>query len=170
MTSNNGNEIAVMHSIRRPHTDRIKAGVKTVEIRTTKPSVPPPFADYIYEPKSGGGCGKVIGEFVCDRIDEAPTSFISPETVNFAIRGCVSVNDIVKYGKGRTVYGLHISQLKIYDKPKELSEFYKRCDIPENKCKLCDNCYLREDHYGREYTVKKITRPPQSWCYVEKIY
>lgn len=164
MISNNGNEIAVIHSIRRPHTDRIKTGEKTVEIRTTKPSISTPFADYIYEPRSGGGCGKVIGEFICDRIDEAPTSFISPETVTFAIRGCVSVNDIVKYGKGRTVYGLHISRLKIYDKPKELSEFRHFV-----KCNSCKSGYeAAACLYDEKCLVPaRLTRPPQSWCYVE---
>lgn len=62
-------------------------------------------------------------------------------------------------------YGWHISDLKIYDKPRELSEFYKFCD--KKNCQMCDG--------EREYDVcvfgrrKPITRPPQSWCYVEEL-
>lgn len=38
-----------------------------------------------------------------------------------------------------------------YDKPKELSEFHKRCN----------------DIYGCG-AMPPLTRPPQSWCYVEE--
>jgi len=30
---------------------------------------------------------------------------------------------LLRYGKGKPLFGWHISDLKIYDKPKELSEF-----------------------------------------------
>ena len=50
-------------------------------------------------------------------------------------------NCIYKIG----VYGWHISDLKIYDKPKELAEFSK---------------------YGFDEPVP-LKRPPQSWMYVE---
>ena len=124
---------------------------------------------------------KVIGEFVCDRIE-----MVNAKCSDYGIdlfyqdcmtKGCLTESEVDKYfnipedkdlramkGNG---YGWHITDLKIYDKPKELSEFYTRCNIPESKCKLCDNCYDREDYYGRHYAVKRITRPPQSWCYVE---
>lgn len=65
-------------------------------------------------------------------------------------------------------YAWHISDLKIYDKPKELSEFFAKCRISDKKCRLCNNCFEREDSYGRYYAVKKLTRPPQSWCYVQE--
>lgn len=127
--------------------------------------------------KRGVGCyngrGKVVGEFVCDKIIEAPTSFISPDTVNIAIRSRLTEKDLVEYGKCKTIYGLHISDLKIYDKPRELSEFIagekKHCvsyfggncarsttaDIIRCKNLICER--------------KEITRPPQSWCYVEEL-
>lgn len=124
--------------------------------------------------------GKVIGEFVCDRIDTYLYDQAFDESMGVFIdkfgydilsgeleQTCLSYEEFEKYGKTNNLYGWHISDLKIYDKPKELSEFYVRCNIPESKCKLCDNCYDREYCYGRHYAVKKITRPPQSWCYVE---
>ena len=169
MTSRNGNEIAVLHSIRRPHSDAIKTRVKRWEIRKTKPSIPTPFTDYIYEPKSGGGCGKVIGEFVCDDIYE-----IKPDAECYFSYGyeidddtldetCLTQENLKEYGRGRTLYGLHISQLKIYGKPKELSEFKKPCQAVD-----CYNCDFGIWGAGIDVDCgAHINRPPQSWCYVE---
>lgn len=120
---------------------------------------------YIYEPKSGGGCGKVVGEFVCDFAQSFQRNRAAWSEIAKAL--CVDIDFVHKYFSKEYGYMIRVCNPVKYDKPKELSEFYKRCDISESKCKLCDNCYLREDYYGREYAVKKITRPPQSWCYVE---
>ena len=120
--------------------------------------------------------GKVIGEFVCDKVYELFPfgmgtgielfdELISPE--QFCKDSCLTEQEICDYIGEKDGYGWHISDLKIYDKPKELSEFYAKCNIPENKCMLCDNCFDREDYYGRHYAVKKLIRPPQSWCYVD---
>jgi len=111
--------------------------------------------------------GKVIGEFVCEKISSWKDHEI--HIGNLSKLSCVSFSELGEYSKGGkdNLYGWHISDLKIYDKPKELVEFYTKCNIPENKCKLCDNCFDREDSYGRQYAVKQLTRPPQSWCYVE---
>ncbi len=120
--------------------------------------------------------GKVIGEFVCDKITDISVVVRNcNEDYNHVYHNdeckgsCLTWKELQEYGKGKPLYSWHISNLKIYDKPKELSEFYTRCNIPESKCKLCDNCYDREDYYGRHYAVKKLTRPPQSWCYVESL-
>ena len=60
-------------------------------------------------------------------------------------------------------YGWHISDLHIYDTPRELSEFRRATDP-------CDSCHAE---YTWECTDCKkfggdIKRPPQSWCYVEE--
>ena len=71
---------AVMISIRPEWCEKIASGEKTVEVRKTRPKIEPPFRCYIYctvgdgatgdiLPNSGVTCGKVIGEFVCDKID-----------------------------------------------------------------------------------------------------
>ena len=60
--------VGALYSINRPHTDNIKSGRKLWEIRKSKPNIPVPFPAFIYETKKKGGCGKVIGEFVCDEI------------------------------------------------------------------------------------------------------
>lgn len=119
---------------------------------------------------------KVMGEFICDRIDrilwdgEYGTGYdCSDDDVAAA---CLTREDLDAYGKGKPLYGWNITELKIYSNPKELSEF---CFPPELYCQkgLCGRCPYDQspNEYG-EYSFdcewkKPITRPPQSWCYVE---
>ena len=75
------------------------------------------------------------------------------------------------------VYGWNISQLKIYDKPKELGECGGACH--KDDCEQCGVClhletwhgsFPCEDSGGEQCgvgNIKPITRPPQSWCYAE---
>ena len=130
--------------------------------------------------------GKVIGEFICDKIYERKCERMTLMyySVNMGdddreykqIKTCLTPEEEWEYGKGKTLYGWHISDLKIYDKPKELSEFRK----PLNRvwgayCNdYCDRgCisfgstdYSCNDYWNWE---KGLTRPPQSWCYVEEL-
>lgn len=129
----------------------------------------------------GNANGKVIGEFVCDKIKAYFWyDFIGAEDLDGTIREkavagegtyrireseflamCLSLyNEILPYGNGKTLYGWHISALQIYDKPKELSEFMK-CKAPYDCC-ACD---LWDEKY---LTCGRKVRPPQSWCYVEE--
>lgn len=135
-----------------------------------------------YQPFMKRFLGKVIGEFVCDRIDTIRkrgiddnfdycylsldkwgNDDIEPE-ITAVKNSCVLKDDLNDYGKNsRMLYGWHISNLKLYDKPKGLGEFEKPCNR---------NCFTPCPHYrGKEYECEKpiITRPPQSWCYVESI-
>ena len=75
--------------------------------------------------------GKVIGEFVCDRITDMSVVVrncnedYNQVYHNDECKGsCLTWKELQDYGKGKTLYGWHISDLKIYDKPKELSEFW----------------------------------------------
>lgn len=127
------------------------------------------------------GFGKVIGEFVCDKVDtykfhEGLTEFNSMG-LPLRIYGsylifvddyesmCLSYDEVKNYGKGKTLYGWHISDLKIYDKPKELSEFCISCKTNCEDCKkpLFYDCWKEK---GR---IKVVTRPPQSWQYIELV-
>lgn len=70
---------------------------------------------------------------------------------------CLTLDELFDYGKWKTLYGWHISDLVIYDKPKELREFKKTC----KETNLCypDNC----NRCGWNI----LLRPPQSWFYIE---
>ena len=178
---------SVMISIKPKWCEMIARGQKTIEVRKSSPKLEAPFRCYIYCTKDKGisfwtgnayadyrshnlfdvcGNGKVIGEFVCDYILKiTPDTYghheycISDDDLNAS---CLTTNDLWEYGSGETLYGWHISDLIIYDKPKELSEFVKPCNR---------NCFAPCPYYqGKEYECERpiITRPPQSWCYVER--
>lgn len=172
---------AVMISIRPKWIEKIAKGEKTIEVRKSKPNLEVPFKCYIYQTKgeklNGGwdcaivtknndmyyGGQKVIGEFSCDKIDEYNSNergwYIYPQEET-----CLLCDEIAGYGKGKTLYGWHISELKIYDKPKELSEFwhYVKCNscavsgYESGACIYDENCLV----------PKAITRPFQSWGYI----
>lgn len=198
---------SVLISIKPKWCELIASGKKTVEVRKTKPKLETPFKCYIYETKAlykgSGGClfngrGKVIGEFICDRIDTYEMEgYSKTENVYQAIRliefeeddeyastiasndmtpnellespllkqSCLTFDEIGKYVCGKkdfgfhTFYGIHISDLVIYDKPKELSEFHK-VGYTETKESVT---WLTRD----EEKSWQISRPPQSWCYIE---
>lgn len=181
-------KMAIMISIKPKYCELIIASKKTIELRKSRPKVPPPVKVYIYctlpkerfsigqgnyacsdnlylcdnKVKCGDGFedigketislnGKVIGEFVCDKINvKTLSSLIVKEDAEETLRGSfLSREDIYKYlnvETGKNIYEQkhslfylwHISDLKIYDKPKELREF-------------------------------GLSRPPQSWCYVQPL-
>lgn len=137
---------SVMISIKPKCCELIASGKKTVEVRKTRPKIETPFKCYIYCTKSelltkshingkiyvatskkyqkalerNGNItlsGKVIGEFICDYIYENMSYDCEDSRV--------SVSELQKYANGKPLYGWHISDLVIYDKPKNLSEFKK---------------------------------------------
>lgn len=95
----------------------------------------------------------------------------SKETLNAM---CLTNEDLNAYGGLKTLYGWHISDLKIYDKPKELSEFDSPCPI-ENKD--CENCIRYgkphkwdfDEKQGLIYCTRRLSRPPQSFQYVDEV-
>ena len=112
--------------------------------------------------------GCIIGEFVCDKVDEYTFSHYEAEYRVTHVEQeamCLNQPELIRYGKGKTLYGWHISDLKIYDKPKELSEFCIPCKV---SCKNCKNP-LYFECLCEEKGKKIITRPPQSWMFVEEI-
>lgn len=161
---------------------------KSTEVRKTKPSIPTPFKVYIYETydekyASKGilwengttfvhGCRKVIGEFICDEVEEI--SCLSFVVKGYEIDTCLTYKEFYKYGKGKSLYGWHITDLKIYDTPKELSEFQTApCEKSERACGRCKYLVIinTPDMYETDCYVsngRQITRPPQSWCYVQE--
>lgn len=184
---------AVMLSIRPEWCEKIAQGRKTIELRKSKPKLELPFKCYIYctlppsselfthgsireyanellrlqsgeivysygmqlccDPegrpytKDNFLCRKVIGEFICD----AMLSHCEMANADLAEQmSCVRREKIREYSGGKEVFGWHISELEIYDTPKDLSDFYVE-DIKTFDCP----------------SLKRMKRPPQSWCYVE---
>ena len=150
---------AVLISIRPEWCQKIMAGRKTVEVRRTRPKMNPPFKCYIYK----CGNGKVVGEFLCDQIIEDRTYGHNEE---FYRAACMSAYDAAAYAMQSPMYGWHISNLKIYDTPKELIEFHTW-----KKCKSCNKSGYESTAciYDENCIIPAaITKAPQSWCYVEE--
>lgn len=180
---------AVMLSIRPKWCEKIISGEKTIEVRKNRPKLETPFKAYIYcttgrpdlnipisqerlmqdylntgSMKSLNcphGNGKVIGEFTCDRIYGLAPLNHAPDDVEQ--QACLTREEIARYLNG-VGYGWHISDLKIYDTPKELSEFKTICRVDADCCACPYYNYTKMDCDGRV-----IGRPPQSWCYVEEM-
>jgi len=186
--------------------EKIASGEKTIEVRKTKPKLATPFKCYIYCTKP---IGKIIGEFVCDKIENIEIrhfTVFGHENRYAAVGGnpdyqwlkhsCLSYDEVVSYGKLAPLYGWRISDLIIYDKPRELGEFWS---YNENWHKAYDKqdyvnipfCAIGPvdgDHWDgcpeetwdgkgippcykcwEEWNgwCHRLTSPPQSWCYVE---
>lgn len=113
------------------------------------------------------GGGKVVGEFTCDRIfpiNVFDNGGIQNWFFEHMERSCLTYEELADYiGNGKTGYGWHISDLRIYDTPKELSEFKTLCRVDADCCACPYYNYTKMDCDGRV-----IGRAPQSWCYVEK--
>lgn len=151
---------AVLISIRPEWCEKIADGEKTIEVRKKRPKLETPFRGYIYRTKGTvphiingkwvkiAVGGTVVGEFVCDKIYElAPLNHAPDDVEQMA---CLTREEIVQYLRG-VGYGWHISNLRIYDHPRKLWEF----------------TVLRKTKYG--LAPVPITRPPQSWQYVEEL-
>lgn len=169
---------AVLLSIRPEWVDLMDAGYKTVEVRKTRPKLETPFKCYLYLTKDKrrmircnyDGRGKVVGEFICDDIDfvwNCAGTFGWKYKINDT---CLSMGEVIDYSKRKNVkhgsiYCWHISNLKIYGEPKELEEFRKPAILVSGTRETESGGVAFFDGYKEE----KITRPPQSWRYVEEI-
>lgn len=200
---------AVLISIKPKWCELIASGKKILEVRKTRPKQQTPFKCYIYCTKGHfhkeysdtakawkeNALGKVIGEFVCDKIfeittdfnvhdelpgspvetwltwEEAPEEYDTTEALEKAT--CLSLDEISSYmGAADCAYGWHISDLKIYEKPKELAEFYKPGTLSnaDFEYQLYDGSGdPRRRSYASYLFTQAIRRPPQSWCYVEEV-
>lgn len=167
---------SVMISINPKWCELIASGKKTVEVRKNRPKLEPPFKCYIYCTKGeelwknnndiflGGRYNrliddlpeqllnmKVVGELICDRIDNICLSdlVVKEDAEKFLDGSCLTKQEVLNYlgynrgtpiydAKHFNFYAWHISNLIIYDNPKLLGEF-------------------------------QLTKPPQSWRYVEEV-
>lgn len=162
-----------------------------------------------YQPLMEKFLGKVIGEFVCDRIDYIGKRGINNnfdycylslnkfgnDDIEIEItdikKSCISKDELNAYGDNSScLYAWHITDLVIYDKLRELGEFTlaRHCFNTKNletvkNCmgdyvtKYYNNSFCRQCKYydsdcnwcDKTDTERPVTRPPQSWCYVEGV-
>ena len=190
---------AVLISIRPEWCEKIINGQKTIEVRKTRPKIETPFKCYIYctkpkiynsytslyldelyrlpsgEIKYGSSIelsvfpgqwnkdnflnGKIVGEFICSRILPIKVEYSDVDSAvadnEFPYTGMTDKEIIEYLGNGKYGYGWCVTDLIVYDKPKELREFKGR------------KLVWRGNNHIHDYET--MIRPPQSWCYVEKL-
>lgn len=197
---------AVLIRIRPEWCEKIINGRKTIEVRKTRPKMDTPFKCYIYctagrpdlnipisqerlmrdyletgSMKSMNcplGNGKVIGEFTCNRVTNLFSNSRFWLDEDDVLHTCLSAAEMRKYANGANgLYGWHISGLKIYNTPKELSEFSPVCRY-KNDDKSCPSrrvaCSYQKYDCNPDGSInlvecgRTLERPPQSWRYVEE--
>ena len=98
--------------------------------------------------------GKVVAKFTLNKVEEIKHKVHWEDFDSYYMLGnmvyddeetCVSEEELSEYLKDNTGYAWHISNLIIFDKPKELSEFRQ---------------------YGYEWFIP-VEKAPQSMCYIE---
>ena len=192
---------AILISIQPKWVAKILNGEKTIEVRKTMPKCDLPIDVYIYCTKDSKhkleycdineGCwsandggdyfnGKVIAKFTLNKVEEIENHILhdymetkSLSCVELEKQSCLDLENLYKYLGINNGYAIYISDLEIFDKPKELNEFYKGFKNKYYKREFGLDTYI--DKYGvlvqptkkgYEYTYKLI-QAPQSWCYVE---
>lgn len=114
--------------------------------------------------------GKVVARFWFDEYDSYRYGEISyPYIEDYYFTNedleslCLTYEEVREYGNGKTLYAWHIKKLEIFDKPKELSEFYKTnlpyVGINEIKHALEKNNTDNLRHYS-------LSKAPQSYQFV----
>lgn len=132
-----------------------------------------------YKKENNLGYGHFLNDGVyhieVDKVDEGivferPDEYIDSMLKNKDLeKMCLSARELYDYiGLGKRSYGWHISDLKIYDTPKELGEFKKEGYMTEEQWlyALYPNTHC---HYAAWAKRFNLARPPQSWCYVEEL-
>ena len=190
----------VLISLQPKWCDLVALGEKTAEVRKTRPKIKPPFKVYIYETKGKkrkytcrnltsldddkkvyceyDGIGAVIGEFICNRIDDYHRFMIEDKDIrnkyeekivkDIESKACITLDYLRQYTSNLAHYDKfyiwHISNLVIYEKPKMLYDF-----VNYNKHEVClqKNCFSG-DCWGCPNNAIMVL-PPQSWCYVKAI-
>lgn len=188
---------AILLSIKPEYVAKILSGEKTIEIRKTKPSIDLPVKVYIYcthgskltneitleeyqklkakNPKnyivnrSTVLNGKVVAEFTLNNVEKFDwqSGNIDIQFDYLTKHACVDDMKLEEYSDfyHKTIYAWQIYNLKIYKKPEYLSEFRKPCKefhrISENK----QGGIIFEDGWEEG---EKLTKAPQSFCYVEQ--
>ena len=193
---------AIMISIKPEFVQKILNGNKTIEILKTKPSCEIPCKVYIYCTKGKSDKDslvvshslpaimpyraneRVVAEFTLNKVDilERDLNDWLPKNrydISNELLKDINLNQeqLWNCGQGKTLYAWYIDNLKIYDKPKELSDFSHF--IPNNKCPTkqcgtnCEDCPNYDEEHetclALYYAHRVIKRPPMNWYYVEEL-
>ena len=177
---------SVLRSIKPYWVYLILKGIKTVEVGKQKPkSLDWDGRVFIYCSKDKKSfnqiseedrewfkqyLGKVVAVFDCNTIQE-DNLYMTRYQESFYQKACLSHTQVKEYGQGKMLYGWHISNLKVFDVPKALDEFYTQyCPyLKNNICGCSDWCFHKDSNSQGDISpcVTLLKRPPQSYCFVQ---
>lgn len=188
----------IIQSINPEHVYNMRvkqAGVplKRIEVRKTAPMTP--FKAYIYETKgkykvgtgifayglelqgTAQGRGKIVGEYICRRIDTVRADNAIAVYYNNKPETRITDEQLRLYGTGEPLKFLYMEDVIFYDTPKELSDFKYPCPSGYND-ESNAWCYrergvklfmCKYNDYKNKQCLAQIKRAPQSWCNAELI-
>lgn len=167
---------SILISIKPQWVAKILNGEKTIEVRKTAPKCELPIEVYIYctktiKPISNYDwgefafddlpkLGKIVAKFTLRAVHKFDWQLVANPF--FKVRGsCLTYSQLKDYatdtkGKIHDLYGWQISDLKIFDEPKELDEFDYPC--PSG---------IRNVSQRSLNGLPSKKHPPRSWFYVE---
>lgn len=130
--------------------------------------------------------GFVMGEFTCTEIETFTTDYRMNEaqTKRIADAACLSIEEMREYETDppcSCLYAWHIEDFQLFESPLPVNSFRKYQEKDLRPCQIGTMCeYSRYDFHlilsicSRAYSSKdcpkiRLSRPPQSWCYVDSI-
>ena len=108
--------------------------------------------------------GKIVASFDCEKVEEVIATkwsvgcccnYYKFETKDLLKKSCLGWIDLTDYLQDQNGYAIHISNLEIFDEPKELNKYSKRLpngdfqvlgNAPQNMMNVCEIKYLIEDY------------------------
>ena len=171
---------AILLSIKPEWLAKILNREKTIEVRK---KFPKDYVGWVYLyctkdkkyanliNRGGFLTGMVVARFWCDKI----TKYVNGLNWEYAARwaasyddykrilepSCLTEDELYNYVVDLSFFAIHISKLEIFDRPKELGEFYTT-KLDEDLTKRFDNSIQLENGTW----VKPITKAPQNYCYI----
>ena len=179
---------SILISIRPKWVAKILKREKTIEVRKTAPKCELPVDVYIYCTKSkpnlyrhicyeffhdkktfkaGLWNGRIVAKFTLRTIHKFDWQLVANPF--FKVRGsCLTYSQLKDYatdtkGKIHDLYGWQISDLEIFDRPRELCEFHKNIQKEPPEELLCPDCGKPMKYYEYKY----LSKAPESYCFVE---
>lgn len=126
--------------------------------------------------------GKILAEIEIDKVEEIDNGFRFNDEGRYYVtiymsfgmlleKSCLTDKELEKYLQEDIGYALHLTNLKVFDKPKELSEYYlfdpDYCILKGIKKAPQNMCRVVESHKLIEYPIKEyvlISIQPQHLC------
>lgn len=152
-------------SIQPDWVHKILSGLKNIEIRKTMPKLMLPIVCYVYITKNGKirsistsldkligkvPKGKIAARFIINNIDTYEYRYGRYEIDDESLKQTFLTQDeLFEYGKGKTLYGYHISQFEMFEKPYDIDSAIQ--------FKVIDGIICKKH---------RLRKPPQNYCYI----